>query len=259
MKENIIAKELSDLLPDRPASTLEAPSKTEALINEQASKICAKHDAQEMARFKYREKQRLKALEAKKAEDEAFAKENGLDPLPEGQTRHQALALKEQREKVEALEALEAETLHPLLPSEIAKKPTDSYPSGMGKALQLQGATRPEIAKVLTALNINLSVQLSKSDTANLLACLLTCNEAQLHALRDNKKVPIVIKTIIKRLLEDLRLGNTDMVEKLWDRVFGKGPMQLDLPTDQKLQAGIIPNTPVSREAYIIIRDSLIK
>ena len=91
------------------------------------------------------------------------------------------------------------------------------------------------------------------------MACLLTCNEAQLAALYNNKKIPIVIKTVIKRLQEDAKLGNIETVEKLWDRVFGKGQMQLNLPEAQQLQAGIIPNVPVSREAYLIIRENLIK
>lgn len=91
------------------------------------------------------------------------------------------------------------------------------------------------------------------------MACLLTCNEAQLAALYNNKKIPIVIKTVIKRLQEDAKLGNIETVEKLWDRVFGKGQMQLNLPEQQQLQTGIIPNVPVSREAYLIIRENLIK
>lgn len=134
-----------------------------------------------------------------------------------------------------------------------------SYSSAIRSALQLQGASRPEITKLLTSLNINLSVQLTKQDTANLLACLLTCNHSQLQALMANKKVPVVIKTVIKRLIEDEKLGNIETIEKLWDRIFGKGPMQLSLPEGQQLQTGIIPNQPVSREAYILIRDTLIK
>ena len=59
------------------------------------------------------------------------------------------------------------------------------------------------------------------------------------------------------RLQEAKELIET--IEKLWDRIFGKGPMQLSLPEGQQLQTGIIPNQPVSREAYILIRDTLIK
>ena len=71
--------------------------------------------------------------------------------------------------------------------------------------------------------------------------------------------MPIAIKAIIRRLQDDAKLGNIETIEKLWDRIFGKGAMQLNLPEQQQLQTGIIPNMPVSREAYVLIRDTLIK
>ena len=113
---------------------------------------------------------------------------------------------------------------------------------------------------MLNSLNINLSLNLSQSDTYNLLGCLLTCNEAQLHALYNNNKVPLAVKTIIKRLLDDSKLGNTKTIEKLWDRIFGKaGKAVFEMPLQQHTVAqGIIPNTIVSREAYTIIRDTII-
>ena len=73
----------------------------------------------------------------------------------------------------------------------------------------------------------------------------------------------------IKRLQEDSRLGNIETIEKLWDRIFGKADKaKIDIPaTGQLLNQsgtqiqgvqGIIPNTVVSREAYMIIRDTII-
>ena len=121
-----------------------------------------------------------------------------------------------------------------------------------------QGTTRPEIVKLLSSLNINLDLQLSKTDTANLLACLLTANQKQLQAIYDNDKTPLAIKIVVKRLMNDSKIGEIQTVEKLWDRIFGKTGMMLDLPQESKA-AGIIPNTPVSREAYILIRESLLK
>jgi hypothetical protein len=89
---------------------------------------------------------------------------------------------------------------------------------------------------------------------------LLTCNEAQLEGLYRNPKVPLAIKTVIKRLMEDSQLGNIETIEKLWDRIFGKaGKVTLDIPSSQPVIAnGIIPHTVVSREAYTIIRDTII-
>lgn len=259
MKTDKIAEQLADILPDRPTAPSLNSQSTSELILQEASRIKAKQDSKEIARIKYQEKQKLKNLESKQQKRQALAEELGLDEIPEGRTERQAKAIAEQQKRVEAIEAIEAETVNPLDVAGLAKANKVPYSSTVGAALRLQGPTRQEVAKLLTSLNINLSIQLSKQDTANLLACLLTCNEAQLNALYNNKKIPIVIKTIIKRLLEDTKLGSIETVEKLWDRVFGKGPMQLSLPESQQLETGIIPSMPISREAYIVIRDTLIK
>lgn len=258
MKTEKIAAQISDILPSRPDVPGFDNSKASQMVNQEANRIKTKQDAKELARIKYLERQKLKNLQAKQEKRQSLAEELGIDTIPDGQTELQAQRIAEQQKRVEAIESIEAETVKPLDALELADK-TKSYSSTIGKALQLQGTSRPEITKLLTSLNINLSVQLTKQDTANLLACLLTCNEAQLAALYNNKKIPIAIKTIIKRLQEDSRLGNIETVEKLWDIVFGKGQMQLNLPESQQLQTGIIPNMPVSREAYVIIRDTLIK
>lgn len=258
MKTDKIATQLSDILPDRPVVPGFDNHKTSQMINQEAHRIASKRDAKELARIKYLERQKLKNLKDKEEKRQSLAEELGIDSIPDGQTEHQARKIAEQQKRVEAIEAIEAETVQPLDALELADK-TKSYSSTIGKAIQLQGTSRPEITKLLTSLNINLSVQLTKQDTANLLACLLTCNHSQLQALMTNKKVPVVIKTVIKRLIEDEKLGNIETIEKLWDRIFGKGPMQLSLPEGQQLQTGIIPNQPVSREAYILIRDTLIK
>lgn len=260
-KKDKIAEQLSDLLPDRPKMPGLSNPNIPKMVEEEATHIKTKQDAKEIARIKYLEKQKLRSLEAKQAKRQSLAEELGLDEIPDGQTIHQAKQIAEQKKKVEAIEAIEAQVVQPLHPVELAENTpgNKTYSSTTTRALQIQGTTRPEVLKLLTSLNINLNVQLSKQDTANLLACLLTCNEAQLAALYNNKKIPIVIKTVIKRLQEDAKLGNIDTVEKLWDRVFGKNAMSLNLPEQTQLETGILPNVPVSREAYIVIRDTLLK
>lgn len=262
MKTDKIAQKLSDILPDRPIVPGMSNPDTSELVKREATRIKLKQDAKELARIKYLEKQKLRNLQAKQEKRRSLAEELGVEEIPDGQTELQARRIVEQQKRIEAIEAIEAQTVEPLSAIEIAERHgpgRGSYSSAVRSALQLQGTSRPEITKLLTSLNINLSIQLTKQDTANLLACLLTCNEAQLAALYSNKKIPIVIKTVIKRLQEDAKLGNIETVEKLWDRVFGKGQMQLNLPEQQQLQTGIIPNVPISREAYIVIRDTLIK
>lgn len=262
MKTDKIAQKLADILPSRPVVPGMSNPDTSKLVEQEATRIKAKADAKELARIKYLEKQRLRNLKAKQQKRQSLAEELGIEEIPDGQTELQAKRIAEQQKRIDAIEALEAETIEPLEATELAERHNSgkgSYSSAICSALQLQGASRPEITKLLTSLNINLSVQLTKQDTANLLACLLTCNHSQLQALMANKKVPVVIKTVIKRLIEDEKLGNIETIEKLWDRIFGKGPMQLSLPEGQQLQTGIIPNVPVSREAYIVIRDTLMK
>lgn len=262
MKTGKIAQKLADILPNRPIVPGMSNPDTSELVEQEATRIKSKQDAKELARIKYLEKQKLRNLQAKQEKRQSLAEELGVEEIPDGQTELQAKRIAEQQKRVEAIEALEAQTVEPLKATELAERHDSgrgSYSSAIRSALQLQGTSRPEITKLLTSLNINLSVQLTKQDTANLLACLLTCNHSQLQALMTNKKVPVVIKTIIKRLIEDEKLGNIETIEKIWDRIFGKGPMQLSLPEGQQLQTGIIPNQPVSREAYILIRDTLIK
>ncbi len=262
MKQNKIEEQLSSILPSRTqAPSLNKPSATSSTsIAKEAASIKAKKDAKELARIKYLEKYRLRREKAKLEEKQSLAEELGLaqDEADDLSTQTQIQKVAEQKKRVEAIEAIEAQTVTPLDPVEIAQR-GGTYSSRTAQLLQLQGTSRPEIVKLLTSLNINLSVQLSKQDTANLLACLLTCNESQLQALMSNKKIPVVIKTVIKRLIEDMKLGNIETVEKLWDRIFGKGQMQLNLPEQQQLQTGILPNVPVSREAYIVIREALLK
>lgn len=123
------------------------------------------------------------------------------------------------------------------------------------------GTTKRDVVKMLDSLGINLNLYLTRADTYNLLSCLLTCNESQLNALYTNPKVPLAIRTVIKRLQDDARLGNIETIEKLWDRIFGKASqVQLQMPQTPQITTmqGIIPNTVVSREAYMIIRDTII-
>lgn len=225
-------KDILDLLPDRGNSINHGMSlMRDEKIKETVQKEQEKLTARELAKAKFKEKKQLETLERKIKDPESF--------LPEDKREK----LQEKRMNIEAIEAVESQPV-PVVPENI---------------LPLVGTTKPQVAKLLQSLNINTSVYLSKSDTYNLLSCLLTCNEQQLNAVYNNKKVPVAVKTVIKRLLEDAKLGNIETVEKLWDRIFGKaGQVTLELPQASQTANGIIPNTVVSREAYMIIRDTII-
>lgn len=123
-----------------------------------------------------------------------------------------------------------------------------------------RGTMRKDVVKLLNSLNINASLYLTRSDTYNLLSCLLTCNERQLDAIYSNPLTPLAIKTVVKRLKEDARYGNIETLERLWDRVFGKGVASADLqlPEASVSAPGLVPKTLVSREAYMIIRETVL-
>jgi hypothetical protein len=178
-----------------------------------------------------------------------------------------ALRVEEAEEAAAALDAITAsEDNNPFDPGRVASAAAsapgatpESVEAAVAAASRLSPTTRPEAARLLSSLGININLGLSKGDTANLLACLLTCNEGQLEALLGNRRLPLAIKTLVRRLLIDAAKGDTSTVEMVWDRVFGKGPMQQGPSGGADAGGGILPSTPVSREAYIIIRDTLLK
>lgn len=249
-RKDKIAENINDLLPN--SSSLLGTDGMEAraqLVQEKASDIHERKTAHEIARARYnirveQEAETAKQAVAKFRERKEAAKEQALKDL------------EDQDDSITAVEAIEIGN------EEAAKHgmPQISMASDVARSIMAsQGTTRPEVVRLLTQLNVNLNLQLTKTDTANLLACLLTANENQLRAIYKNKKVPVAVKTVIKRLLDDAQLGNIETVEKLWDRIFGKAGMMLNLPEQTQQMTGIIPNTPVSREAYIVIRDTLLK
>lgn len=212
---------ISALLPDYEEAELEEYNEA---INSQIGKEQEKLMASELAKIRLREKN---ALRKKKEIDE------------------------KEREQI-ATNLAEIEVLQdsPSAQRFLAGGESDLSPYA--------GATRRDVVKLLGSLNINTSLYLTQADTYNLLSCLLTCNESQLDAIYINPKVPLVIKTVIKRLKEDARVGAIDTIERLWDRIFGKNQTAAKIQLPEGVNQGLLPNTLVSREAYMIIRDTII-
>ena len=177
--------------------------------------------------------------------------------------------LKEQPEMQNAVQLIKHNLeKHALQPTDMPTTPEDAANAAADVLQHINNQTsRYDVNKLLAQLNVNRDLQLSKRDTADLLASILTCNETQLQALISNPKIPVSIKTIIKRIQLDANLGNIETVEKLWDRLFGKQGLQDQTSiSTQTLQASnpdgscaIIPNTPISREAYVILRETILK
>lgn len=269
MKKEAIASDIMELLPDQPSGINNdlGPGREQAVENK-AEQIVKAETAKELTQLKIREKRRM---EVEKRRMEAG--------IPPGRTAYAHASIKRQEETAEALEALQHEldrdpsTLVPDLivrtqERQAVQAQSQSQPRvpivTPAAAAALQTTTRADVARMLTSLNINLNLQLTKADTANLMACLLTCNESQLAALARNPKVPIFVKTYIKRLQDDAKHGVTSTVDHLWEKLFGKDGLMLEpvgstAPDPVAMAAGIIPGQPISREAYIILRDTLIK
>lgn len=266
-REEKIISEIENLLPDS-SETLgtDGLNQRRAMVQQKAETLHKRATAKELATAKYYAELSKRAYEkadAKKQEktQEILAKREAIRKLNE----EDRLSKVSVEEAVEVVNEQFSSSLspsnnlpQPQSPSQSSQPIITMASQAVKDIVAMQGTTRPEVVKLLNSLNINLDLQLTKTDTANLLACLLTANETQLKALYQNRKIPLAIKTVIKRIMDDAKLGNMEIVERLWDRVFGKTGMMLDLPKQTQIATGIIPNTPVSREAYILIRDTLL-
>lgn len=244
MDKELYKNSVSSLLPDHEElnENYDYQQAREAEINEATETTQQKLNAATLARMKMQEKKELEKIERRKT-DPTF-----------GMT-------KKQIEKYKKDKAIAEENLATLEVIEESPEAQNFLAGSHSDLSPYAGTTKREVVKLLNSLNINLDMHLTQTDTYNLLSCLLTCNESQLRALYNNNKVPLAIKTVIKRLQEDAKLGNIETIEKLWDRIFGKaGKTTLELPTAGQITGvpGIIPNTVVSREAYMIIRDTII-
>lgn len=248
MDKELYKNSVSSLLPehDEINENYDYQQAREAEVNNAVEATQQKLNAATLARMKMREKQELEKIEKRKT-DPTF-----------GMT-------KKQIEKYEKDKAIAEENLATLEIIEESPEAQNFLAGSHSDLSPYAGTTKRDVVKLLNSLNINLDMHLTQADTYNLLSCLLTCNESQLRALYNNNKVPLAIKTVIKRLQEDAKLGNIETIEKLWDRIFGKvGKTTLELPAATQSIGqiagvpGIIPNTVVSREAYMVIRDTII-
>lgn len=245
MDKNRHKQSIGSLLPehDELNENYDYTEQRDATVQSAVDTTEQKMNAATLARMKAREKRELEKLEKRKT-DPTFG-------MTDKEREKYETELQRQKENIAEIEVIEA-----------SPEAQNFLAGGNSDLAPYSGPTRRDVAKLLTSLNINLNLNLTQADTYNLLSCLLTANETQLNALYANHMVPVAIKTVIKRILDDCKLGNIDTVERLWDRIFGKSnQMTLSMPTQGSQipgVPGIIPHTIVSREAYTIIRDTII-
>ena len=244
MNTQLIKSQISELLPDHEDEGLNFyghQAQQQELAEQEVTDMQARANAAALARLKAQEKKAKAILERRKS-DPTF----GMNAKELAEYNNEQARIEENLAEIEMIES--------------SPEAQNFLSGGTSDLTPYSGTTPREIVKLLGSLNINLNLNLTKKDTYNLVGCLLTCNEAQLIALQNNPRVPVAIKTIIKRLLDDAKNGDIYTVEKLWDRIFGKADQaMLNMPIQGiPTQSGIIPNTVVSREAYTIIRDTII-
>lgn len=203
------------------------------------------------------------------------AKAKGNEQQAEEATQHieyiQELQqdLKESPEMINAVKLIKSNLeKHATQPETMQTSPAVAANAAAEVLQHINGQTsRYDVNKLLANLGVNRDIQLSKRDTADLLASILTCNETQLQALYNNPKIPLSIKTIIKRIQIDAKIGNTETIEMLWNRLFGKQGLQDQTSISTETLGAtsadgactLIPQTPISREAYVILRETLLK
>lgn len=265
------------ILPDSPPPGLGA---TNSLFFSSRDKVIADAEAAERRRKLAVELSMKKAAERRTIKRNIARRDLGLAPGESIKKLEREQALEAARGRLNALNKIEEENMNEVdkliqdavivddeQPQALEPDTVSTYVPAQAKrilskkeVLALQGTTRPEIARLMKALNIDTNIQLSKSDTSNLVACLLTCNEQQLDALYTNPKVPIAVKIIIKRMLDDAKVGCTTTVEMLWDRIFGKNGLNTPDVSASQQNTGfsLIPDEPISREAYAILHQTLI-
>ncbi len=227
----------------------------EGLNSRLASDATRKQDIEQFtdATVRKRTRKELSALRRTRQRALADAQERG-DDRKAGQIA----------QEVSVIEELEAETM----PYAIEKLRSKDSPDPTQTLAPVLSNRKAEVTRLMQELNVNLDRGLTKADTENLLAALLTASEAQLITIRDNPAVPVAIKTIINRLLMDVQRGDTAAVERLWDRIFGKPSNNANVslglggqpdPASPAAPQTIVPTTPVSREAYLVIRETLLQ
>lgn len=135
---------------------------------------------------------------------------------------------------------------------------------------------RDRASELLASLGLTSpgTAQMSRADLAAVLEILLSADEASLRRLHDRPDTPTSLKTVIRRVLADMQSGSLKALHGLWDRLYGRTPLtaspaspagQQGSPAQQSGQLlqdalqGVLPSSPVSREAYIVIRDTLMR
>jgi len=90
--------------------------------------------------------------------------------------------------------------------------------------------------------------EISHEDATKLMTHILFCNRSQLEAMCKNADLPIFLLCLIKGILTDTANGQTNTVERLFDRLFGRSMQPIELTGANRTP--LFPSGPMSRKAY---------
>lgn len=89
---------------------------------------------------------------------------------------------------------------------------------------------------------------ISHEDATKLMTHILMCNRSQLEAMIKNTDLPIFLLCLIKGILTDTANGQTNTVERLFDRLFGRSMQPVEITGANRTP--LIPSKPMSRKSY---------
>lgn len=164
----------------------------------------------------------------------------------------------------------------PVVPAAPSFAPAAREQRAISRRQREEQDRRDRASELLASLGLTSpgTAQMSRADLAAVLEILLSADEASLRRLHDRPDTPTSLKTVIRRVLADMQSGSLKALHGLWDRLYGRTPLtaspaspagQQGSPAQQSGQLlqdalqGVLPSSPVSREAYIVIRDTLMR
>jgi len=66
------------------------------------------------------------------------------------------------------------------------------------------------------------NLRLSKGQTAQMIEAFLSKSKKEIFQLAKNEELPFWVEMLVNKAVKDHKKGSIELVEKLWDRIYGK-------------------------------------
>lgn len=87
---------------------------------------------------------------------------------------------------------------------------------------------------------------LSKEDFVEMSNFLMQCTREEFKDIAENKETPMWVINMISALKNDIDKGQTDTIERLWDRQWGKAKNSMEITGAEGKD--LIPQRPLTKE-----------